>query len=205
MRTIVYIDGFNLYYGALKRTPYRCLDLGALCTRLLPRDTILAIKYYTAPVRALPHDPQQPQRQQVYLRALRTTPSLTIHFGHFLVHQVKMPLVEPAGQFAWVIKSEEKGSDVNLATHLLHDGHRDAYDLAVVISNDSDLAEPIRIARNELQKSVGVFTPNREHPSKVLERDATFFKTLRPAAIAASQFQSTLVDAKGTFHKPVGW
>lgn len=205
MRTIVYIDGFNLYYGALKRTPYRWLDLGALCARLLPRDTILAIKYYTATVRALPHDPQQPQRQQVYLRALRTIPNFSIHLGHFLVHEVKMPLVAPAGQYARVIKSEEKGSDVNLATHLLHDAHRNAYELAVVISNDSDLAEPIRIARQELGKRVGVFTPNRQHPSKVLEREATFFKALRPAAIAASQFPATLTDTTGTFHKPAGW
>ena len=32
----VYIDGFNLYYGAVKDSPYRWLDLGALCAHMLP-------------------------------------------------------------------------------------------------------------------------------------------------------------------------
>jgi hypothetical protein len=35
MRTIVYIDGFNLYYGAVKGTPYKWLDLKSVCQKLL--------------------------------------------------------------------------------------------------------------------------------------------------------------------------
>jgi hypothetical protein len=46
----VYIDGFNLYYGALKGTPYKWLDLSRLCQTLLPSDTIHEIKYFTARV-----------------------------------------------------------------------------------------------------------------------------------------------------------
>ena len=68
--TIVYIDGFNLYYGALKGSPYKWLDLEALCRRLLPKDEISQIRYFTARISARPDDPQQPQRQQTYLRAL---------------------------------------------------------------------------------------------------------------------------------------
>ena len=60
------------------------------------------------------------------MRALATVPKVSVHSGHFLTHTVTMPLVALPGQpqqFAKVIKTEEKGSDVNLATHLLHDAH----------------------------------------------------------------------------------
>ena len=38
---IVYVDGFNLYYGSLKRTPYEWLDLGRLCAGMLPNDRVI--------------------------------------------------------------------------------------------------------------------------------------------------------------------
>jgi hypothetical protein len=67
----VYIDGFNLYYGAVKGSPYKWLDLGALCYRMLPNDTIQSIEYFTAIVSARPYDLGMPVRQQIYLRALK--------------------------------------------------------------------------------------------------------------------------------------
>jgi len=149
MATTVYIDGFNLYYGALRGTPYKWLDLKALCQRILPKDEISQIRYFTARVSARPDDPQQAQRQQVYLRALATLPLVSIHYGHFLTHTVRMPLAHPRRgrpRTALVIKTEEKGSDVNLASHLLLDAFQRNCNTAVVVSNDSDLRVPIRIA-----------------------------------------------------------
>jgi hypothetical protein len=66
-----------------------------------------------------PHNLSAPVDQQIYLRALRTIPNLSITYGHFLTHSVRMALsgVNPA-QRVWVDKTEEKGSDVNLAAHL---------------------------------------------------------------------------------------
>ena len=61
---IVYVDGFNLYYGSLKRTPYKWLDLGRLCARMLPNDRVIAIKYYTARISARPGNPGAPNDQQ---------------------------------------------------------------------------------------------------------------------------------------------
>jgi hypothetical protein len=75
MKANVYIDGFNLYYGSVKGTPYRWLDLAALCSLLLPRDTINRIRYFTALIQPRPDDAQAPQRQQTYLRALRLFPT----------------------------------------------------------------------------------------------------------------------------------
>ena len=95
MATNVYVDAFNLYYGCLKGTSYRWLDLGALCRRLLPKDRINRIRYFTATVSARPDNPDAPQRQQVYLRALETIPGLSIHYGHYLSHVTRMPLARP--------------------------------------------------------------------------------------------------------------
>jgi hypothetical protein len=200
----VYVDGFNLYYGAVKGTPYRWLDLAKLCALLLPRDSIHRIRYYTALVRSRPGDPGKRTRQLVYLRALQTIPHLSLHYGHYLTHPVRMPLATNPAQTIDVLKTEEKGSDVNLATHLLWDGFRNDYEIAIVLSNDSDLVEPIRIVQRELRKPVGILNPQK-HPSVELRQEARFFKTIRAAAVAASQFPTTLTDAQGTFHKPKQW
>jgi uncharacterized LabA/DUF88 family protein len=150
--TNVYIDGFNLYYGSVKNTPYRWLDLEAFCRHLLPNDDIRGIRYFTARVSGKV-DPDAPNRQAMYLRALGTLPLVSVHFGTFLTNKVWMPLVAPTTKGprkVEVFKTEEKGSDVNLASWLLLDVFRKACDTVVVISNDSDLAEPVRIARHEL-------------------------------------------------------
>jgi hypothetical protein len=207
LTTNIYIDGFNLYYGALRNTPYRWLNPETLCRLLLPKNAIGEIKYFTALVSARPSDPDQPVRQQLYLRALRTLPTVSIHLGHFLTHEVMMALVVPPGQpqkYAKVIKTEEKGSDVNLATHLLHDAHMGRFDVAVVLSNDSDLLEPIKIVRQDLNKRVGILNPH-PNPSRTLLPHIDFIKQIRAGVLSASQFPATLMDAHGTFIKPAAW
>jgi hypothetical protein len=201
------IDGFNFYYGALRKTPYRWVNVRKLCELLLPKNTIAEIKYFTALVSARPSDLDQPVRQQLYLRALRTLPGVSIHLGHFLSHEVTMPAVVAPGQrqtYVRVIKTEEKGSDVNLATHLLHDAHMGRFDVAVVISNDSDLLEPIRIVRGQLGKKVGILNP-LPNPSRALLPHIDFFKPIRAGVLLASQFPPTLRDEHGTFTKPPAW
>lgn len=207
MPTNVYVDAFNLYYGCLKGTPYRWLDLGALCVRLLPRDQIGRIRYFTATVSARPDNPGAPQRQQVYLRALATIPGLSIHYGHYLSHITRMPLAHPrrgGARTVEVVKTEEKGSDVNLATYLLLDAFKGDCEVAVVISNDSDLKLPIEVAQAELGLQVGVVNP---HPpgrrSRALQ--PTFFKQIRPSALAACQFPPVLRDGRGEIRKPARW
>ena len=205
--TNVYIDGFNFYYGALRNTPYRWVNPEVLCKLLLPRNTIGQIKYFTALVSARPTDPTKPIRQQLYLRALRTIPNLSVHLGHFLTHEVMMASVGPPGQpqrYVRVIKTEEKGSDVNLATHLVHDAHIGRFDVAVVISNDSDLLEPIRVVRGELHKPVGILNPH-PNPSRALLPHLDFIKPIRTGVLRSSQFATTMTDAHGVFRKPASW
>ncbi|MGE0258297.1 MAG: NYN domain-containing protein [Alphaproteobacteria bacterium] len=209
MDTIVYVDGFNLYYGSLRKTPCRWLDLSKLCRHLLPANNIVKIKYFTAKVSARPDDPGQPTRQQAYLRALATLPEIEVYFGHFLSHEVYMPMAQSIGnnnkQYAHVIKTEEKGSDVNLASHMLMDGFRKRYKVAVVISNDSDLCTPIRMVRRELGFPVGILRPGFKNPSIVLGREANFVKPIRFGAIKSSQFPDSIHDANGVITKPPEW
>lgn len=207
MDTFVYIDGFNLYYGAVKNTPYKWLNVFRMCQELLPRHNIVRVKYYTANVSARAEDPDQPLRQQAYLRALATISRLDLVYGQFLQSKVMMPLAKPVrghSRFVQVIKTEEKGSDVNIAAHMIHDGHRNLYDAAVIVSNDSDLAEPLRIVRHELHKTVGMLNPHKR-PSYELMKHVMFVKQIRKGLLSICQFPDTLVDGHGTFYKPTRW
>ena len=207
MKTFVYVDAFNLYYGAVKDTPYKWLDLQALCRIMIPRNTVVCIKYFTARVQPRATDPGQPTRQNVYIRALQTIPNLQIIYGHYLSHVVWMPLAFPVtGQksFVQVIRTEEKGSDVNLASHLLMDAFNKAFDCAVIVSGDSDLCAPIRVVLSQFHKTVGVINPQKT-PCKTLQTTARLYKHIREAALQASQFPPVLTDAVGIFHKPSSW
>jgi len=207
MRTFVYIDGFNFYYGCVRGTTEKWLNIAELCRKLLPPNDILAIKYFTARVEARASDPGQPTRQETYFRALRTLPELQIVLGRFLTNPVRLPRASGKG-YETVLRTEEKGSDVNLATHLIHDAHSGAIDCAVVISNDSDLAEAMRIVHEEIGLKVGLISPTAltgRHPSRQLTRHADFVKRIRRGVLRSSQFPDEIRDAKGPIVKPRGW
>lgn len=162
MKLNVYIDGFNVYYGAVRGTPYKWLDLRALCERALSNHAVHRVKYFTADVKPRPNDPDQPNRQKAYLNALTCLPNVTIHKGLFKAGTRRLPLApgEPNHpRTVSVMYFEEKGSDVNLATELLMDAFRNDFEGAVVLSDDSDLIAPIRAIRQLLQVPVGVMNP----------------------------------------------
>ena len=174
---------------------------------LLPQHQIHRIRYFTAVVANRPEDPAQAQRQQAYLRALRTVPDLTIHYGHLLAKTKRRPLArrpQLGPRTVEILDTEEKGSDVNLASYLLLDGFYDDYEMAVVISNDSDLQLPIRMARIRLNKVIGVFDPSRRR-SFELHSAASWYRPLRRGPLSASLFPDTLSDARGRITKPAGW
>lgn len=199
----MYVDGFNLYYRALKAAPqYKWLDLLKLCRSvLIDENRIDAIRYYTADVSGKV-DPGAPKRQKVYLDALRTIPILTIHKGNFLANVASMRLAAPPHNRVDVLKSEEKGSDVNLACHMLVDGFKNRYDVAVVLSNDSDLAEPIRIVRDELKKPVGLICPC-DKVAYGLHKVATFTRHITPQRLRDSQFGDPIPGTE--IRRPAEW
>lgn len=206
-RTNVYIDSWNLYFGCLKGTPYRWINVAEMARQSLPAHfQINHIRFFTARIQARPTDPQQAVRQETLFRALQTLPNLTMHFGTFLVSNPRMPLLAPlpdGTRFVTVIKTEEKGSDVNLATHLLVDAFDGDFEAAVVVSDDSDLAEPIRIVRQKFGHHVTVLSPRGK--SRELSKVATRFRQIQAAVLQASQFPPMLRDARGSFTKPASW
>ena len=208
-RTYVYVDGFNLYYRALRKTKYKWLNLEALAQSLLdPDNEIQLIRYFTAPVSGK-FDAGVPVRQQRYLQALATVPCVNIHHGNFLTKPKMRPLVTPAPggpTHVEIWNTEEKGSDVNLATYLVHDAWRNLFDVAIVFSQDTDLNEPVRIVRDEIGKSVGVVILDGKAPGK-LASFGSFTRQITPSRLAAAQFPETLAfGTKGkTVTRPDEW
>lgn len=207
----VYVDGFNLYNRALRNSPYKWLDLEKLVNNLLHTHEVKRLRYFTALIKARPDDPQAPSRQSAYLRALHTNPKITVHLGQFQVTKPYMP-VHPIeydstgrARTVRVRKTEEKGSDVNIATYMLYDCGQDDADAYVVLTNDSDLAEPIRLMSVEMRKTVGIFFPSERPSNELLRLKPAFVRQIRAGALGASQLPDTLADATGEIAKPADW
>ena len=106
-------------------------------------------------------------------------------------------------RFERVIKTEEKGSDVNLAVHLLNDAWLGLYDCAVVVSNDSDLAESMRLVKAQHNKVIGLIHPSQRRASKQLAAYADFIKSVRQGALAKSQLPDPIPGTN--LRKPTSW
>lgn len=196
MRVGVYIDGFNLYYGARAMggrgtAGWRWLDVKSLSVDLVARRhnwsgaTIDRVVYCTALIDG-GTNPGGRRDQDLYLRAIQTSGSIDVlELGHYVARVKKAPLAieGPGGKpvitrAKWPVMvkdhagkdvggamfmvsyayREEKGSDVNVASHLLVDVLQSRIDAAVVVSNDSDLRYPVQQARGRVP--VGVVNPS---------------------------------------------
>jgi uncharacterized LabA/DUF88 family protein len=207
MKTAVYVDGFNLYYGSLKGTGNRWLDLCAYFERTLPTECdLVAVKYFTARVASLPHNPDAPKRQDVYLRALRAQSRgrITIIEGQFKIKEMRLPLSSNHRQMVDVLRFEEKGSDVNLAVELVNDAWENSFDCAAVVSNDADLERAMRIVKQRQRKRVLLYTPGapKRKPLAALARWAHKQINVLEADLAASQLPRSV---NGLIHRPGRW
>lgn len=203
-----YIDGFNLYYRLLRgHVPGKWLDLQALARAVLPTDTIGTIKYFTARIKAL-DDPKAPQRQQVYLEALATLPLVEVHLGYFQINKRLRRLAAPPADgppAVEVMLAEEKGSDVNLATHLVADTATGACQRAVIVTNDADLAEPLRMATHVFDAHTILLHPSHA-PAKVLvEARPSEVHRLWRSTVLKAQFPDHLTVGNRSITKPSGW
>lgn len=215
-RTFVYIDGFNLYYGAIRHNRAHWLDLEAFGKALnggVPVDRVL---YCTAMSRSSKSDPLKAQRQEAYHRALRAAcPKVELLFGNFTKHPKPYPITGCPGPTACLARVdvwEEKGSDVNLGARLVHDAHRDLFERAIVITGDSDLAEPVRIVAKELGREVVVVNPRSPDPENrrkqgagKLQQVATHHTTLSPEILLAAQLPDPVVAGSRSYRKPDEW
>lgn len=231
MTVWAYIDGFNLYYRAIREAEksgkgnQRWLNVVALSRKLASRsDRVDKVKYFTAEVLFDPRDPMQQQRQRDYWAALRTLPELEIIPGQFRADRKRYPRWDDYRQMevdaangvpvvgrrlrsVEVWKPEEKGSDVNLATHLVHDAHSGRFDKALVISNDSDLAESVRIVVTEIGRPVVVCNPSSTRPVASLLAAASEVRRIRQGTLAQSQLPDPVMDPETgrAIHRPAEW
>lgn len=224
-RVAVYVDGFNLYYRALKNTGFKWLDIDALCKAILHKTpNIVQINYYTARVKQLDPSYTDQQDQAEYLRALSTIPHLRIHYGNFQITEKVMPLASPLWmrpkfvphvdlsactdlpEVARVVKTEEKGSDVNFGVHLVRDAFLDKFDIAAVITNDTDLREPLRIVSQEAKKKVVLLSPV-PNPAGSLTKVITGLPLfINQSHLKNSQFPDPHIDKNGrALNKPADW
>lgn len=227
MRAIFYIDGFNFYYLRTKLHPrFKWLNMKALADCIVPDGTIVQkVNYYTAAVSGK-IDGAAPHRQAKLFSALNTVPEINIIKGRFLYAEkwaglVHPPQAKPDG-YVWeepfpevvkVRKAEEKGSDVNLGVHLVRDAFTNAFDIAYVLTNDTDLVEPIRIVTEEVGKNVCIVAPCRpprgSHipiPSPSLEKVSSFKHYIDNIELADSQFPNVIPRiGKSDIVKPESW
>jgi len=216
LRAFAYVDGLNLYRRILQGHPgFKWLDLHALLSGIFPEYEISRIRYFTAMIKPLPgSDISSPQRQQTYIRALKTLPNTSVHLGKFRIDPRLMPVhpteIEPDGSAKQVKvkKTEEKGSDVALASWLLIDAiESPSTDLFIVVSNDSDLVIPMKLASEHLGRNIALLSPMQvkrasnelKQTKPLIHRQVTF------ADLLSSQFPRELADETGQFRCPDKW
>lgn len=205
-RTCVYIDGFNLFRGAIEGTTHKWLNLQRFFEMLRPDDDIVAINYFSALMVG-----DQGVRQQEYLRALATLPKLRIFLGKYKTKRVLCNVRQctHAGD-RMIVKWEEKRTDVNIAIRMLDDAYQDLSDNIVLVSGDSDLVPALHAVKLRFpNKRLIVYVPARDRIRgaaveirSAADRNATLPLALLPKA----QFPPELLDGDGTpIRKPPGW
>lgn len=218
LRTIVYVDGYNLYYGLLRRSPYKWLDLVSLFQDHVLNNSanVVEVRYYTAPVLGkLCDDPSSPLRQRTYLQALRkhSGDRLVIIEGKMVTSEPFLRLVDPIPEaphltHVRVFTLTEKKTDVNLAADLITGAFTGAYDQAVVCSNDMDLEGAFSAVKKHLPMlKIGLVAPipkdDHRHISNTLKQHADWVKILSPVHLAAAQLPNKIPHT--SIRKPDAW
>jgi len=212
IRIHVYVDGFNLYYGAVKDTPYRWLDLQRFFALLRPHDDVRVIHYFTALIEG-PHA----SHQETYLRALATLPKINVVLGRFKPKSVKCQVAACEHKGSRIFRMpEEKQTDVLIAVTMIRDAYENACEGFVLVSGDTDLVPAVKAVKSISKESKAiVYVPAREiYPDSPSPRG--FAVELRTAAdkarilpnqlIKRAQFPNTISDGfGGIIHKPPSW
>jgi uncharacterized LabA/DUF88 family protein len=206
-RTIFYIDGFNLYYGAIRAEPaLKWLNIARYCQLLRPNDDVTLIRYFSA----LVSGPSK-ANQEVYLRALSTSPLVNVILGKFKEKSVmcRVSSCTMVGSKFYKV-NEEKRTDVNVAVFILDDAYQDICDQIVIFSGDSDLVPAVNMVRLRFpQKKIIVYVPSR-NPTRgaavELRTSAHVNRTLPLQILSKAQFPDHISDgAGGVLTRPAMW
>ena len=225
MRTIAYVDGFNLYHGCLKRAAHcRWLDVQALATRLCreqnPDQTLVGVGYFSAPVKAAlsPHGLDSCIAQQDYWLALRAhCPLLEIVLGDFFVasgsYHVDAPGPVDFTRKVRVLRPEEKRTDVNIALRMVLDAIDGRCEQQVLFSNDSDCVPALETIRTRCpDMRLGVIAPiprgerSGRRPSADLLACAHWARdAIGENELLACQLPEPVRTRKRSIHRPERW
>lgn len=216
MKTIVYVDGLNLYYGLLRKSPHKWLDLFSLFQHqvLGSESQVIDVRYYTAQVLTrLRTDPESPNRQRIYLKALRKMPpnKVTIVEGKMELSRQHMRLVRPPAGSPSVVQVYrlcEKKTDVNLASDLISGAFLGHCDQAVICSNDSDFAPAMAAVRKycpNVRLGLVVPIPGTDHRRAGwdLVAQAHWFKLLSQVHLANAQLPTKIPHT--SIYQPQSW
>jgi 6-hydroxy-3-succinoylpyridine 3-monooxygenase len=230
LRTRIYVDGYNLYYGCLKGSRYKWLDLWQVFDHVLRSIFLeengspvkfelqpLAIKYFTAPIlRNFARAEDSVSSQVQYHRALANHRKATIEIieGYYDAKPARAhvfikgkPAVACEKMEIW--KLEEKESDVSLALHAYSDAVRDEVDHVVIVTNDTDIVPAMRMIRLHSTATIGLIVPAREQLRRVnadLKRLAHWTRDhILESELDAAQLPNTVRLGNQTVHKPASW
>lgn len=206
VKSAIYIDGFNFYYGMVKHTKYKWLDFQSLFQRLRPDDDIQTIRYFTAETEG-----DSWRRQSVYLRALSTRPKIQIVLGRFKHKRVRCLVREcrfPGPRF--YNTAEEKRTDVNIAIHMLDDAYQGLADRIVLVSGDSDLVPALQMVKIRFpHKKISVYIPATDpvRAAAVEIRGAADKSGTMPMnLVKRCQFPDEMTDSSGAvIRRPLEW
>jgi uncharacterized LabA/DUF88 family protein len=200
-RVIAYIDGFNLYFGLRESRfqRYFWLNIEALILKLINSNQYLTgIKYFTSLVT---NNLDKRLRQKEYIKALSTLESVQIIYGTF---QKQRSNCNICGQYTE--DYSEKMTDVNIAVNIINDYHNDRFDMAMLISGDTDLIPPIRLINSfDTNKRVFVaFPPGRVNDD--VRKHAKGSMVIGRKNLADSQFPDEIeLDGNEISKRPVSW
>lgn len=199
-RVIVYVDGFNLYFGMVEAglSNHKWLDISILAENLIKSNQELQlIKYFTSRVS---NNPEKQKRQTKYIEALETK-GVKIYYGHYQSGSIEC---NRCGNI-WATYSE-KMTDVNIATQMIIDAYNNTYDMAMLISGDSDLVPPIKSIHESFKdKRVFVAFPPKRHNSSVAIV-AKGSMTIGRKKLVDSQFPEEVEKRDGyIIKKPLEW
>ena len=224
IKTIAYVDGFNLYFGSLRGTPYRWLDLPALvqflCHEQNPACELVAVKYYTADIKAKlsSHGEASCKAQQDYLLSLQAHSKangakLEIVKGKYNIQPKKYYAHQESVDFSqklavWV--AEEKQTDVAIAVDLLCDALDNHCDQVVIFSNDSDLTPALTTVKSRWPNlKIGVVAPIRgegRQSSADLKAIADWTRSgIKVNELQAAQLPNKVLTRKRAISKPEHW
>ena len=205
-RSIVYVDGFNLYYGALKGTRHKWLNLEKLFHLLRPGDHIQQIHYFSALVGGASQ-----ADQETYLRALATLPLVNVVLGRFKLKRVLcLSSACTFGGNRFFQMPEEKHTDVNVALHMLDDAYQGRCDNLILVSGDSDLVPALRMVKRRFPAVRLILYVPANNPIRgaavELRSAADKHRALPLNLLPHSQFHARIPDGAGGFvQKPPTW